>query len=219
MYCNDYSLQSIGDRIAEQRRKCNMTQQELADEIGVKREVVAYWERGNRDIKSEHIINLSIALNTSCDYLLRGVDTENIDIAKDTGLGNDAIKMIKTVAYTNKLVALDLNKALNDFVGSGSFVQFIIQLAGCKLSADMLNGAMDKLKNKFIEYEETPPDDLLKYAAEMAISENSTFKLDCMEIMDKKDDLDYQIYRLQNIVKQMADKICLGGKNNGKHQN
>lgn len=219
MKSNNLFLQQIGVRIARLRYKKNMTQQEFADKLGVKREAITYWESGRRDFRTEYIVEIADALETTCDYILRGIDNENVDIAKDTGLGNDAIKMIKTVAYTNKLVALDLNKALNDFVGSGSFVQFIIQLAGCKLSADMLNGAMDKLKNKFIEYEETPPDDLLKYAAEMAISENSTFKLDCMEIMDKKDDLDYQIYRLQNIVKQMADKICLGGKNNGKHQN
>lgn len=219
MYCNDYSLQSIGDRIAEQRRKCNMTQQELADEIGVKREVVAYWERGNRDIKSEHIINLSIALNTSCDYLLRGVDTENIDIAKSTGLDNDSIEMIKKLTFANTFYAIDLNKALNDFIGSNGFVPFVILFAGCKVKIDSFNEAIEKLRNEFIRFEETPPDDLFKYAAEVAVSQKGAFELDCHDIMNKKDDLDYQVYRLQNHVKKIIDDMSVGGKNNGKHQN
>lgn len=87
--------QSVGDRIAKLRKEKGLTQQELADLLYVKRENIAYWENGQRDIKSGQIVQIADALDTSCDYILRGIDTEQLDLAKDFGLNENSIQALK----------------------------------------------------------------------------------------------------------------------------
>ncbi len=85
----------IGSRIRELREKRGMTQSELATKLLTSRETVNMWERGSRDIKTGMIIALADALQTSCDYLLRGIETNNIDICEDLGLSNEAINHLR----------------------------------------------------------------------------------------------------------------------------
>lgn len=87
--------QDIGHRISAARTKLNLTQEELANRIGVARGIVNYWEKGAREIKSTDLVLLSQELHTSCDYLLKGIHTENLTIAKETGLTNDSIENLK----------------------------------------------------------------------------------------------------------------------------
>ncbi len=94
--------QSIGDRIAKARKEKGLTQQELADLLHVKRENVAYWENGQRDIKSGQIVQIADALDTSCDYILRGIDSEQLDLAKDFGLNQNSIQALKDTRYILK---------------------------------------------------------------------------------------------------------------------
>jgi len=42
------------EEIIEIRKKEGLSQQELADEIGVSQRLVSYWERGEREPKKEH---------------------------------------------------------------------------------------------------------------------------------------------------------------------
>ena len=96
MLCNSSDLSSIGSRLKQSRENMGLTQLDLADIVGVKRELIAYWENGNRDFKSNHIVNLANALNVSTDYLLYGVEQENRDIFSQTGLTQQAIDMLSS---------------------------------------------------------------------------------------------------------------------------
>ena len=42
-----FNMESIGRRIAELRKKANMTQMELADNMGITFQSISNWERGN----------------------------------------------------------------------------------------------------------------------------------------------------------------------------
>lgn len=86
----------IGERIRELRLKKNMTQQELANipTLRVQRNLVNYWENDERDIKSWQIIALADFFNVTCDYILRGIEAENVDIHKKTGLSETAINIL-----------------------------------------------------------------------------------------------------------------------------
>lgn len=64
---------TIGERIMLARKTLHMTQEQLAKEVGVKREVVTHWENDTRGLKPRHIIKLSNALGVSCDYILMGM--------------------------------------------------------------------------------------------------------------------------------------------------
>ena len=88
----------IGMRIKMLREKAGMTQADLAKEMHVSREAVNQWERGARDIKSGTIVALAHVLKTNCDYILRGIDTENIDAAQNYGLSNSVLQFLKGLA-------------------------------------------------------------------------------------------------------------------------
>lgn len=89
---------SIGSRVAERRNEMGLKQRELADMLSVKRETVNQWENGIRQIKGEDIARLADALETTTDYILRGIKPENLDIARETGLSDKAIEVLRKIA-------------------------------------------------------------------------------------------------------------------------
>lgn len=86
---------TTGNRISALRAERGLTQKELAAKLTVSRELVNLWENDTRQIKGEDIVRLANALGTTCDYLLRGVSTENLDIYATTGLSEAAILKLK----------------------------------------------------------------------------------------------------------------------------
>lgn len=60
----------IGRRLFALRASANLTQQALADELGVKRETIEQWEVGTRHIKAEHIASMARFFQVPSDYIL-----------------------------------------------------------------------------------------------------------------------------------------------------
>ena len=98
------SNKTIGYRIAATRGAAAESQAELAAALGVKREMVTYWENGTRPIKAETIIEIAKRYNVSSDYLL-GLSnspavSEDIKTAiKVTGLTEKAIENAQKFSY------------------------------------------------------------------------------------------------------------------------
>lgn len=63
---------TIGERVAELRKRRSLTQEELARILFVNRSTVTKWETNGREISSEYVGKIAVALNTSCDYLILG---------------------------------------------------------------------------------------------------------------------------------------------------
>lgn len=63
----------IGDRIKELRKEKNLSQIQLASQIGVSQKAIDYWELGTNEPKSSYIIKLAKYFDVSADYLL-GID-------------------------------------------------------------------------------------------------------------------------------------------------
>ena len=100
------SCDEIGSRIKILRIKLGMTQDELAKLLLVSRGLVNQWERGGRDLKAGTIVALAKALHTSCDFLLTGIDTPNIDVCELTSLTQDSIDAL-TAYVDGKKAATD----------------------------------------------------------------------------------------------------------------
>lgn len=62
---------SLGKRIQEARKKCNITQEELAEKLGVTRQSISRWESDVVYPDMENIVKLANELDVSCDYLLK----------------------------------------------------------------------------------------------------------------------------------------------------
>jgi len=61
---------ALGKRIREERRKRDLTQEQLADNVNVTYSYIGQVERGERGISLETLINISNRLGVTVDYLL-----------------------------------------------------------------------------------------------------------------------------------------------------
>lgn len=66
---------SLGNKLAEARKKQNLTQEQLAEQLGVTRQSVSRWESDAAYPETDKIVRMAQILEVSCDYLLQdGVD-------------------------------------------------------------------------------------------------------------------------------------------------
>lgn len=65
---------NIADRIQSLRKSRGISQEELADKIGVSRQAVSKWESEQSSPDIEKIILLSDYFDVTTDYLLKGIE-------------------------------------------------------------------------------------------------------------------------------------------------
>lgn len=123
---------TIGGRIQKLRTDKNLTQAELGKELGVKRETINQWESGTRDLKTDYTIKLSVFFNVSCDYILRGIKSENVDIHNRIGLSDESIEFLETCLKesTDNSITKTINKLLENRYTLGLinlFLQYSMQ--------------------------------------------------------------------------------------------
>ena len=67
-------VMSIADRIQQLRKSRGISQEELAENIGVSRQAVSKWESGQSTPDIEKISLLSDFFETTTDYLIKGIE-------------------------------------------------------------------------------------------------------------------------------------------------
>lgn len=72
----------FGNRLKQLRLEAGMTQQQLAQKLGVTKSVVSYYEQQERSPSPEILIQLSRIFRTSTDFLL-GIDNKRtLDVSE-----------------------------------------------------------------------------------------------------------------------------------------
>ena len=61
---------TLGQRIQKGRKEAGLSQEELAEQLGVSRQAVSRWENDNGYPEMEKIIRLSQIYQVSLDYLV-----------------------------------------------------------------------------------------------------------------------------------------------------
>lgn len=84
----------IADRIKSLREQINMTQSELAKQLGITRSSVNAWEMGISVPSTQYIVELAHLFNVSTDYLLGVNTTSSISVA---GLSDKDIELINSI--------------------------------------------------------------------------------------------------------------------------
>ena len=75
---------NVGDLIKKVRLEKGMTQEELAEKVGVKKSAVAKWENGRvSEIKRSNLHRLSEALNLNPNQLLGDIEHDPIAAANE----------------------------------------------------------------------------------------------------------------------------------------
>ena len=102
----------FGERFKKERKKLGLTQQQIADKLGISRSNVANWENGVNEASNEMLSKCSMLFECSTDYLLGNSSIRNLKEIYDKYQGqleND-ILIVKSL---DKDISSDLD--LNSF--------------------------------------------------------------------------------------------------------
>ena len=64
---------TLGEALKEHRLRCQMTQEFVAESVGVSRQAVSKWERGDSDPSTSNLVALAKLFGISAEELLRNV--------------------------------------------------------------------------------------------------------------------------------------------------
>ena len=155
-------IRYIAGRIKYLRLKKNISQAKLADDLGVSRVSMSYYETGTRTPDIELLIKIANYFGVSLDYLTHRTDIKSIDtdiqaVCEYTGLSEEAVDILRNAEH-NK----DLNvSVLNSLISSFGDYEYENNRYRCVLSqiTDYFNLETDKIyyfkpsKNSMIEYD------------------------------------------------------------------
>lgn len=201
----------------------NATQQEIADKVGTSRQNVGKWLSGITSPDISALSKISTAYNVSTDYLL------GLTQAKTTNVGLKSIcdytrlseKAVETICEISLSPDRIYSNALNLLLCSSKFPLLIFVIRQWLNYLDLLGGVIDDFKQKIREYGEEPPQDIMKYAAEISLSSQSGIQScvyrEACDIIKAQDDLNYCEYNLQNQLKSLLDGFKKDGENNAQH--
>lgn len=126
----------LADKIIELRKKSGMSQEELAEKLGVSRQSVSKWEGAQSMPDLNRILQLSQIFEVSTDYLLKD-SMEESDTVKDKSMTNDTepplriVKMGEADSYLkdNSKFALRIAVSVAMFIISFSPMNVIDELS------------------------------------------------------------------------------------------
>ena len=67
---------SLGEVLKDHRMRCSMTQEFVAEALGVSRQAVSKWENGTADPSTSNLLKLAKLYGISPEDLIRAVQTE-----------------------------------------------------------------------------------------------------------------------------------------------
>ena len=110
-----FSVETVSARIREARIRKNMTQNNLADELGVSYQAVSNWERGNSMPDISKYEDLCRILDVSLEYLLgMGSETNTVEKILDNKNGNMDIKTEELVTIASLLPPNELKERVEE---------------------------------------------------------------------------------------------------------
>jgi transcriptional regulator with XRE-family HTH domain len=90
----------MGDRISQRRKELHLTQEQLADKMGLSLQSISCIELGKKAIRPENLAKLCICLDVTADYILYGKRNEKLmsdTIVKLSSLSPDAYCAIQNL--------------------------------------------------------------------------------------------------------------------------
>lgn len=226
--------EAFAQRLIELRENKNVTQQVLADDLGITRQSLSLYEKADRAINIELLYKIAKYFNVSTDYLL-GLDenpTTNPDIkiaCKCTGLSEDAIKKLNDIDnFILRFVKSDdedyssirngLLIALNDIIEKEFLLYFASSLADLfHLSAEwtlkchaiiMRDGENANIKDECLS-EINDQIDLLRYSISRNV-ERYVDESDCRACLEHE----AQVFAFDVLKKKVLEQVKFNGKHN-----
>ena len=92
------------NRLCELRKAHNLSQEELAEKLGVSRQAVSKWERSESSPDTDNLIQLAALYNISLDELLNG--KEAISLIEESSQNREEGKTVEI----NEHIKVNINK-------------------------------------------------------------------------------------------------------------
>lgn len=73
-------MMNLSNKIYEMRKAQGLSQEQLAEKLGVSRQSVSKWESGESMPELEHLVEISKLFNISTDYLLKESEVDELTI-------------------------------------------------------------------------------------------------------------------------------------------
>lgn len=105
--------------LTDLRESRGAKRQEVADQIGISRASLEYYEKGKRKPDVDVILKLADYYGVTCDYLLCGVRSSFAEIHKTTGLSDKSIEILQNILTLRKRAYIDM---LNFLIEETDFV-------------------------------------------------------------------------------------------------
>lgn len=85
---------NLGSRIQALRKQQGLSQEELADRLGLSRQAIGKWESGSSMPSIDNLIELSSILQTSVDYLLTGREPEPLSKESESVISAETLQVL-----------------------------------------------------------------------------------------------------------------------------
>ena len=123
-------IMKLSDKIVRLRKSNGMSQEELADKLGVSRQAISRWEMGTAMPDATNILQLSRLFQVTTDYLLNDEYQSDNDLPKVKEVKTDGIHQIMIFLITLEVMVLIIQFMSvmilqNIFFGVLSFIPFI----------------------------------------------------------------------------------------------
>lgn len=128
----------IGDRVKEARIAATLSQEELGERIGVKRQTIGKWETGSTYPDTENLEKLCGVFECDLAYLLGEIDTRRrvaADVSAVTGLSEPAIRHLagmkhfasheRTIKYNRNSEAFDISDTPSTDMENSAFTRWL----------------------------------------------------------------------------------------------
>lgn len=116
----------ICKRIKDLREKKGVLQRDVANALNISLSAYTKLENGERGISSENCIALADYFKVTCDYILRGIEVENVDVCTRTCLKQESIDVCADVSK-------EQHEAIQQYISASKQYQSALA-ADCTLS-------------------------------------------------------------------------------------
>lgn len=105
-------MAKFSERLKQLRTEKKMTQQTLANLVGVNRVTYTNWENGKREPELDKVVDLATELNSTVDYLLGNSDINYLDITENElkNLSNEDAQTLSDEMKKNLFSIFEIGK-------------------------------------------------------------------------------------------------------------
>ena len=93
---------SVGERIAELRKRCDLSQGQLATLMGVSRQAISKWENDQTTPDTLNLIRLSEVFDSDIEYIATGV--ERVDMSEVEPIVHTVVREVERIVPVERVV-------------------------------------------------------------------------------------------------------------------